>query len=249
LLKGGCNVLIADIGLRPEARDLVKEYSNSPKAVFQKTDVTSWKQLEAMMQAAQDTFGQIDIVCPGAGVFEPTWSNFWIPPGSSESKDSADGDHYKMLDINITHPIRVTQLAITHFMNKAGCSPENPKTIVHIASIAGEMASLPVPMYHASKWAIHGFVRSMGDLEAKYGIRVAAVLPGVVKTPLWTDHPEKSKAFNEEKDVWVSTSRHDVAIHADPGIQGNSAGSCRSYVGDRGEGQDQHERNRSCWTE
>lgn len=59
-------------------------------------------------------------------------------------------------------------------------------------------------MYHASKWAIHGFVRSLGDLEAKYGIRIAAVLPGVVKTPLWTDHPEKLKAFNEEKDVWVT---------------------------------------------
>ena len=203
MLKGGCNVLIADIGLRPEAEDLVKEYSSSPKAVFQKTDVTSWKDLDAMFKAAEDTFGQIDIVCPGAGVFEPPWSNFWIPPGTAGSKDSPDGDHYKMLDINVTHPIRVTQLAIPRFL-KAGCSPSNPKTIVHIASIAGEMASLPVPMYHASKWAIHGFVRSMADLEAKYGIRVAAVLPGVVKTPLWTDHPEKHKAFDEDKDVWVT---------------------------------------------
>jgi 3-hydroxybutyrate dehydrogenase len=203
LLKGGCNVLIADIGLRPEAEDLVKQYSNSPKAVFQKTDVTSWKDLDAMMKAAEDSFGQIDVVCPGAGVFEPNWSNFWRPPGTAESKDSPDGDRYKMLDINITHPIRVTQLAISYFL-KNGASPSNPKTVVHIASIAGEMASLPVPMYHASKWAIHGFVRSMGDLEAKYGIRVGAVLPGVVKTPLWTDNPEKVKAFNEETDVWVT---------------------------------------------
>jgi hypothetical protein len=54
LLKGGGNVLIADIGIRPEDEDLVKEYSNSPRAIFQKTDVTSWKQLEAIMQAAQD---------------------------------------------------------------------------------------------------------------------------------------------------------------------------------------------------
>jgi 3-hydroxybutyrate dehydrogenase len=195
--------LIADLGLRPEAQDLVKEYSNSPKAVFQKTDVTSWKDLDAMMKAAEDNFGQIDIVCPGAGVFEPHWSNFWYPPGSAESKDSPDGNSYKLIDINITHPIRTTQLAIPYFL-KNGASPSNPKTIVHIASIAGEIASLPVPMYHASKWAIHGFVRSMGDLEAKYGIRVAAVLPGVVKTPLWTDHPEKVKAFNDEKDVWVT---------------------------------------------
>lgn len=206
--------MIADLALRPEAEELVREYSSSPQAFFQMTDVTSWKDLEAMMKAAQDTFGQIDVVCPGAGVFEPHWSNFWRPPGSPESKDSPDGDHYKMLDINITHPIRVTQLAIAHFL-KAGCSPSSPKTIVHIASIAGESASLMVPMYHASKWAIHGFVRSLADLEAEYGIRVAAVLPGVVKTPLWTDHPEKSKAFNEERDVWVSTSRQKTMINAD----------------------------------
>jgi 3-hydroxybutyrate dehydrogenase len=203
LLKGGCNVLVADLGLRTEAQELLEEFSNTPKAVFQKTDVTSWKDLDAMMKAAEDNFGQIDIVCPGAGVFEPPWSNFWHPPGSAESKDSPDGNRYSMLDINLIHPIRLTQLAIPYFL-KNGASPSNPKTIVHIASIAGEMASLPVPMYHASKWAIHGFVRSLGDLEAKYGIRVAAVLPGVVKTPLWTDHPEKVKAFNEDKDVWVT---------------------------------------------
>ena len=203
LLKGGCSVLIADIGLRPEAEELVKEYPNSPKAVFQKTDVTSWKDLDAMMKAAEDNFGQIDIVCPGAGVFEPHWSNFWRLPGTADSKDSPEGNGYKTLDINITHPIRVTQLAIPYFI-KNGVSPANPKTIVHIASIAGEMASLPVPLYTASKWAIHGFVRSLGDLEAKYGIRVGAVLPGVVKTPLWTDNPEKMKAFNEDKDVWVT---------------------------------------------
>lgn len=181
----------------------MKEYSSLPKAVFQKTDVSSWRDLDAMMKAAEDKFGQIDIVCPGAGVFEPYWSNFWYPPGSAKSKDDPEGSSYKMLDINVTHPIRVTQLAIQYFI-KNGASSSNPKTIVHIASIAGESASLPVPMYHASKWAIHGFVRSLSDLEAKYGIRVAAVLPGVVKTPLWTDNPEKSKAFNEEKDVWVT---------------------------------------------
>ena len=152
LLKGGCNVLFADLGLRPEAESLVREYANSPKAIFQKTDVTLWNDLDAMMKAAEDSFGQIDIVCPGAGVFEPPWSNFWRPPGTAESKDSPAGNSYKMLDINITYPIRVTQLAIQYFL-KNGVSLSNPKTIVHIASTAGESASLPFPMYHASKWA------------------------------------------------------------------------------------------------
>jgi len=41
-------------------------------------------------------------------------------------------------------------------------------------------------------------------LERKVGIRVVAVAPGVIKTPLWTDHPEKLKAVDEKVDEWVA---------------------------------------------
>lgn len=187
---------------------MVKKYQSSPKAVFQKTDVTSWTQLEAMFKAAIDNFGSIDIVCPGAGVFEPPFSNFWIPPGSAGSKDRVDGDGYTSLDINLTHPIRVTQMAISHFLAATPpASPSNPKSIVHIASIAAETASLTFPLYHAAKHAIFAFVKSLADLESQLGIRVTAVLPGVVKTPLWLDNPEKLqivKQDGEEPDKWVT---------------------------------------------
>jgi NAD(P)-dependent dehydrogenase (short-subunit alcohol dehydrogenase family) len=76
LLESGCNVLIADLGLRPEAQALVDQYaSKSPRAIFQKTDVTVWKQLEQMFEIAEKEFGEIDIVCPGAGVYEPVRSS------------------------------------------------------------------------------------------------------------------------------------------------------------------------------
>lgn len=99
-------------------------------------------------------------------------------PGTSSSKDpTVDFGHYATLDINITHPIRMTQLAISHFLSPPSStsaskvSLENPKRILHIASTASEIASLPYPMYVASKWAISGFVRSLADLEGKLGIR------------------------------------------------------------------------------
>jgi len=75
LLENGCNVLIADLALRPEAQVVVDKYaaksSSSARAVFQETDVTDWLQLERMFKVAEQEFGEIDIVCPGAGVFEP----------------------------------------------------------------------------------------------------------------------------------------------------------------------------------
>ena len=161
-----------------------------------------------MFSAAQKHFGSVDIVCPGAGIFEPAWTAFWHPPGTAKSKDDPASGRYKLLDINLTHPIRVTQLAISHFLAAdLPSSASNPKSIVHIASIAGEAASLPFPLYHVSKHGVQAFVRSLADLEGLHGIRVTCLMPGVVKTPLWTDNPEKMKMVKEEgsePDVWVT---------------------------------------------
>ena len=161
-----------------------------------------------MFSAAQQHFGSVDIVCPGAGIFEPHWSNFWYPPGTEKSRDDPASGRYKTLDINLTHPIRVTQLAISQFLAaKPPCSPENPKSIVHIASIAGEDAYLRNPLYVVSKHGVQALVRSMADLEGLHGIRVTGLMPGVVKTPLWMDHPEKLKIVKQEgegADVWVA---------------------------------------------
>lgn len=77
LLEKGCNVVFADLSLRPEAQAVVDQYSqpsSRPKAVFVKTDVTDWAQLDNMGNVAMEHFGGMDIVCPGAGVYEPVWS-------------------------------------------------------------------------------------------------------------------------------------------------------------------------------
>lgn len=66
------------------------------------------------------------------------------------------------------------------------------------------MPSLPTPLYIASKHAISGFIRSLAPLDETLGIRVNGVAPGIIKTPLWTDHPEKLKLLDEAQDVWVT---------------------------------------------
>jgi 3-hydroxybutyrate dehydrogenase len=77
------------------------------------------------------------------------------------------------------------------------------KHIVHISSIAGQNATLPAPIYNATKHAINGLVRSLAQLDGQFNIRVTAVAPGVIKTPLWTEHIEKLKMINDA-DVWVT---------------------------------------------
>ncbi|KKY14623.1 putative beta-xylosidase [Phaeomoniella chlamydospora] len=218
LLSRKCNVVFSDLSLRSEAEQLIAKHSDqnqTPRAVFVKTDVTSWPELSQMFDAALSEFGDFDLVVPGAGVYEPHWSNFWHPPGSLESKDPIDSGHYALLDINLTHPIRVTQLALSHWTHPrvipnsayptpAKVSPSNPKRIVHISSVAGQMPNFNAPIYGASKFAISGFVRSLAPLDGGLGVRVTAVAPGIVRTPLWTEHPEKMVYLDQEQDGWVT---------------------------------------------
>lgn len=205
-------MLIADLALRSESQALLDQYSKpagegSGRAVFLKTDVTAWDDLRAMLAKAISEFGSFEIVCPGAGIYEPGWSNFWHPPGTDASRDFLDANHYTTLDINITHPIRTTQLALQHWLAPERATqqtPENPKRIIHIASIAGYTPSFLRPLYAASKYAITGFTRSLEKLEPTVGIRVNAVAPGLVQTPLWTDSVTNMALVDEEKDSWIT---------------------------------------------
>lgn len=96
----------------------------------------------------------------------------------------------------------MTQLAIAHFLQHR--KPHTRKHIVHISSIAGQNPSTAAPIYVATKHGISGLVRSLAILDEKFGIRVTAVAPGVIKTPLWTEHPEKLKMVDSGKDEWVT---------------------------------------------
>lgn len=108
---------------------------------------------------------------------------------------------YKVFDLNITHPVRATQLAIDYFTRqKLGHG-----VVVLISSIAAQLPLLPTPLYSASKHAISGFVRCLGTLEPSINIRVNGVAPGLVKTPIWTK--DKLSWVDEEVDVWVTTEQ------------------------------------------
>ncbi|QSZ37575.1 hypothetical protein DSL72_008673 [Monilinia vaccinii-corymbosi] len=209
LLSKGCNVVIADLALRPEAQQAISKYSGSPggaRAIFQKTDVTEWAQLHRIFEVAIEQFGGADIVCPGAGIFEPPFSNFWNPPDAPPSADKTSESRYKILDVNVTHPIRTTQMAVEHFMKR-----KKNGVVIHISSVGGQAPFFPTPMYIASKHAISGFVRSLARLEFPPPdipkVRVSAVAPGLVKTPLWLDNPEKMASLAEgdpDNSAWIT---------------------------------------------
>ena len=88
LLAQKCNVVLADLALRPEAEELVAKHQSASRAtaqaVFQRTDVRTWAHLEEMFRTADKEFGGADVVCPGAGVYEPVcWPTTAVSSPSS----------------------------------------------------------------------------------------------------------------------------------------------------------------------
>jgi NAD(P)-dependent dehydrogenase (short-subunit alcohol dehydrogenase family) len=201
--------VIADLKLRPEAEELVNKWATTeggkPTVHFYKTDISDWAQISSLWDVALEKFGQIDIVCNGAGIYEPPSSTFWNPPGvSSLSEDKADGNPgvYKTFAVNALGPIRLAQIAMDYWLQNRNVQGN----LLWVASCGGYLHSLQTPLYFASKAAIVSFVKSLSTVRKRFGIRNAAVCPGAVHVSAFTkklpckafaSHPCRRPSFTQ----------------------------------------------------
>lgn len=88
--------------------------------------------------------------------------------------------------INVDHPIKFTRLAI-----KALAGAEKQGAVILVASTAGIRANYLCSLYAASKHAIVGFAKSMGQADVDEGVRINCILPGLVSSPLWHDREDQ----------------------------------------------------------
>lgn len=166
--EAGYHILIADLALHPTASTWINSLqpNDVDRVKFFKLDVTDWAQLEAAFDHCTTLFHGIPtVVVPGAGVYEPSSNSFW------EDRDS--DSRYKVLDINLVHPIKATRIAVRRLVESG-----LPGTIIHLSSIAAQRSSIITPLYTASKHALSSFVRGMAPLAQTSGIRVLGVAPG-----------------------------------------------------------------------
>ncbi|KAJ3549268.1 hypothetical protein NM208_g587 [Fusarium decemcellulare] len=189
--QGARAVIIADLRLTEEAERLVNTDGN---IIFQHCDVTIWSHLQGVIDRALSTFGDVpDVFVASAGVFEPPYSNFWEDP------EPLEANGYAQVDINVNHPIKLTRLAIRTLLGK-----QRRGIVVLVASIAGYSKQYPAPLYSATKHAVVGFTRSMGAAELHQGVRVVAVCPGIVSTPIWTTGtPGSGQRFGVTSDIAI----------------------------------------------
>jgi len=123
---------------------------------------------DALVAAALERFGRLDVVCANAGVIVPK-------PLAQTSADEWDF----MFDVNAKGAFLTCRAAIPHFASqKAGC-------FVITASIAGKRGQAGAGAYAASKFAAVGLTQSLSMELAPLNIRANAICPGYLGTSMW----------------------------------------------------------------
>ncbi|MFN0262484.1 SDR family NAD(P)-dependent oxidoreductase [Tepidamorphus sp. 3E244] len=173
--REGAAVCCADINLEAaeETAALIRDEGGSAMAV--RCDVADAQSVEAMVADTMKQFGRIDILDNNVGLAEV---------GGVVELPEADWD--RVMDVNLKGAYLTMKHVIPIMVENGGGS------IVNISSIAGiRYTGVPYATYYASKSALNHLTRTTAVEYAARKVRVNAVLPGLMKTPM----VEKSAAL------------------------------------------------------
>ncbi len=177
----GARLTIADIDVEGGEKTLASIRAAGGEAQFVATDVSKEADVEAMVRAAADAYGAVNILVNDAAAFV-----------FGEVQDISDADWARVFGVNVIGQAYCVKHVLPHMQAAGGGS------IVNLASVSGFIAQPGFIPYNASKGAVMQLTRCLAMDLAPYNIRVNAVCPGSVLTPATERHRQFVGADPEE---------------------------------------------------
>ena len=166
LAKEGAKVAVIDMD--DSGASVAAEISRTGNAIFIKLDVTDEASVEKAFAEVKKKFGKLDILVNNAG----------ITGVRKPTHEITEEEWDLVMDVNVKGVFYCTKHAVP-YMLAAGKG-----SIINIASVIGMVAYAAAPAYVASKAAVRLMSKADALVYAKDRIRVNAIIPGYVWTPL-----------------------------------------------------------------
>lgn len=166
MLEEGACVMLADI--KDSLADAAASLQNEEKVSYLKTDVSNEEEVEALLHKTVEKFGKVDIMVANAGI------------GSYHlAHEETEQDWDRIMGVNLKGVFFCGKHAIKQMLKQG-----TGGSVINMASILGLSGSPNAFTYCATKGGVISMTRSMAVSYAKEKIRVNAIAPGYVYTPI-----------------------------------------------------------------
>ena len=178
----GAKVIVCDINGTNANQTAAEIQAQGGEAMAFIVDVTNKETIRAMVAAVVAKYGRIDTLVNNAGITQ-----------DAQMKKMTEDQFDRVIEVNLKGVFNCTQAVVDLMLAQgSGC-------ILNASSIVGIYGNFGQTNYAASKFGVIGYTKTWSRELGKKGIRVNAVAPGFIETPILSTIPDKVIQMMEEK--------------------------------------------------